>query len=72
MKAQYRNRVPDIEVLRPVKGLSRLWFIVQTRKTRRQIAHARASSSRGHLLQGGHGRYVSNACECQYHRRNTA
>jgi len=25
MKAQYRNRVPDIEVLRPVKGLSRLF-----------------------------------------------
>jgi hypothetical protein len=72
MKAQYRCRVLDLEMLRPANALS--WLFASSSSLMGKSGE-RFSQPRPifnfECVTGGHGRCVSDACDCPCHRRNT-
>jgi hypothetical protein len=72
MKAQYRRRVLDLEMLRPANAL--LWLFASSSSLMGKSGE-RFSQPRPifnfECVTGGHGRCVSDACDCPCHRRNT-
>jgi len=74
MKAQHRRRVLDVEVLHPIKALSRL-FGPSSGLVHKSLTPTPPPAETIYNLEcvtGGHGRCVSDECACQCHRHNTA